>query len=288
MQINGKTKTCGLIGNPVEHTMSPLIHNTLADELEQNMVYVPFLVEQGSVESAVKGAYFLNVLGCNVTVPYKSEVLPYLVDIDELAQKIGAVNTLVRTEGGYKGYNTDMTGLLRAMKSDGVSINGENIIILGAGGVGRAVAFMCAINGAKKVYILNRTFKKAFDVAKEVNQQLHTDCVEAMALAEYKKLPKQKYLVIQSTSVGLTPHEEDVVIEDIEFYELVKTGYDLIYNPWETRFMKLVKSQGAPAYNGLKMLLYQGIEAFELWNDCKVSDESAYRIYDLLEKAVRK
>lgn len=286
IEINGHTRTCGLIGNPVEHTLSPLIHNYLADKMDKNMVYVPFMVEEGKLEDAVKGAFGLNILGCNVTVPYKNAVIPYLAEVDELAAKMGSVNTLVRTQTGYKGYNTDMTGLYRAMCSDGVSIEGEQVVVLGAGGVGRAVAFMCAAKGAEKVWLLNRTLDKAQTVAEEVNCAEKRQCVCALAIDEYGKLPDRKYLVIQSTSVGLYPHVNDAVIADDAFYQKVKAGYDLIYRPWETRFMKLVKAQGAPAYNGLKMLLYQGVEAFEMWNQCKIEDESAYKVYELLKTAV--
>lgn len=291
MEINGKTRTCGLIGNPVEHTKSPVIHNTLAQEMGINMTYVPFHVAEGALEAAVRGAFGLNILGVNVTVPYKKDVIPFLAETDSLAGKIGAVNTLVRTESGYKGYNTDITGLLRAMKSDGISIKGEEVIILGAGGVGRAVTFMCAANQAAKVYLLNRSEEKAQSVACEVNQALETDCVTAMPLSGYQELVKtgeRRYLVIQSTSVGLSPNDDDVVIDDETFYCCVKSGYDLIYSPWETKFMKLVTKNGGNAYNGLKMLLYQGIDAFELWNGCKVSEESADRVYKKLQESVRK
>ena len=285
-EIDGKTATCGLIGNPVEHTVSPTIHNTLASDLGINMVYVPCHVEKGQREAAVKGAYGLNIRGCNVTVPYKSDVIEYLSDIDDLAHKIGAVNTLVRTEGGYKGYNTDITGLLRAMKSDNVPIENEKIVILGAGGVGRAVAFMCAVNGAGKIYLLNRTADKAKQVADEVNHAVGKECVTAMAMSDYTQLSENGYIVIQSTSVGLFPNADDVVIDDNDFYKKIKAGYDLIYRPWETKFMKLVKENGGVAYNGLKMLLYQGIDAFELWNGCKVPDENALKIYELMKKSV--
>lgn len=289
IEINGKTRTCGLIGNPVEHTMSPAIHNTLSELMGINMAYVPFHVKDGQLETAVKGAYGLNILGMNVTVPYKNDVIAHLAEIDSLAEKIGAVNTLVRTEGGYKGYNTDMTGLLRAMKSDEVDIAGEEVIILGAGGVGRAVAFLCASNGADKVHLLNRSVGKAQDVAFEVNRALGTDCVEGMALSDYKKLLKgceNRYVVIQCTSVGLSPNVNDVVIDDGDFYHHVKFGYDLIYSPWETKFMRLVTANGGVAFNGLKMLLYQAIDAFELWNGCKVSDEDAHKIYQKLRENV--
>lgn len=287
-EINGHTRTCGLIGNPVEHTLSPLIHNYLSGELGRNMVYVPFHVEKGRLEDAVKGAYALNILGCNVTVPYKNEIIPYLSEVDEQAAKMGAVNTLVRTQEGYKGYNTDMTGLLHAMKSDGIAIAGEEVILIGAGGAGRAVAFLCASQGASKVWLMNRNLNKAQEVAEEVNRAEGRECVKAVSLAEYDKLPDNKYLVIQSTSVGLYPNVEDAVITDEAFYRKVKVGYDLIYTPWETRFMKLVRKQGAPAYNGLKMLLYQAIDAYELWNQCKIPDENTYKAYELLKEAVMK
>lgn len=282
MDINGRTRTCGLIGNPVEHTMSPVIHNTLAEELGVNLVYVPFLVEQ-KLEEAVKGAYALNLLGMNVTVPYKSEVLGSLADCDELAEKIGAVNTLVRVDGGYKGYNTDMTGLYRAMTSYGITIRNQKVILLGAGGAARAVAFLCAFYGADKIYILNRSVEKAEKIAEEVNVSMKRECLIPMALQEYSLLPEEKMLCIQATSVGLAPKEKEVVIEDKEFYQRIHTGYDLIYRPANTRFMQLVKAQGGRAYHGLKMLLYQGIEAFELWNRITVSEELAEKVYEKMK-----
>lgn len=282
MTINGKTRICGLIGNPVEHTMSPVIHNTLAKELGINMVYVPFLVEK-SLQDAIRGAHALNLLGLNVTVPYKSDVMESLVDCDELAKKIGAVNTLVRVDNGFKGYNTDMTGLYRAMTSYGISIEGEYVILLGAGGAARAVAFLCVYYGAKKVYILNRSVQKAESVAKEVNSVMNKECLVAMGLEEYDRLPEEKMLCIQATSVGLSPKEQDVVIENEDFYKRIHTGYDLIYRPTNTRFMQLVKEQGGQAFHGLKMLLYQGVEAFELWNGVKISPELADKVYEQMK-----
>ena len=284
MTIDGKTRTCGLIGNPVEHTLSPVIHNTLADRLGHNMVYVPFLVEEDRVEEAVKGAFALNLLGMNVTVPYKSEVIGSQKEIDSLAEKIGAVNTLVRTEGGYKGYNTDMEGLYRAMDSEGIRIRGEEIILLGAGGAARAVAYLCASKGAAKVYMLNRTKEKAQTVSREVNQAMGSEVIVPMMLEEYGSLPDRQFLAIQGTSVGLSRHVEDVVIADREFYQKIHTGFDLIYSPWETKFMHLVKEGGGKAYNGLKMLLYQGIIAYELWNDVSVSEEDAMIVYDRMKE----
>ena len=286
MIYDGHTRTCGLIGNPVEHTMSPLIQNYMAEKMHKNMVYVPFHVQQGDLEAAVKGAMALNLLGCNVTVPYKSDVLPYLADIDPLAKRIGAVNTLVRVEGGYKGYNTDMPGLYRAMVHDGVDITGRNIVILGAGGVARAVAVMLYDKGAKGVYLFNRTADKAQRIADEINEFAGRDFAKAFALKEYAQvLTEEKYIVIQATSVGMYPDAEAVVISEESFYDKVEVGYDLIFNPAVTRFMQLVSAHGGRAYNGAKMLVYQGVIAFELWNNLSVSREVAEGCIRQMEEA---
>lgn len=289
--INGRTRTCGLIGNPVGHTMSPAIHNTLARMLGQDLVYVPFHVKEG-LKEAVEGAYALNILGMNVTVPYKSEVMGYLAGTDELAKKIGAVNTLVRTEGGYIGYNTDMPGLYRAMEEDGLGLLGGKVLILGAGGVARAVALLAAEKGAAKICILNRTLKRAQDIIAELSEVLgetgsKMPGLSALPLSEYEKLEGEDWIGIQATSVGMFPGNEEVIIEDAGFYQKLKAGYDLIFNPYETKFMKLVKAAGKPAYNGLKMLLYQGITAYELWNGVTVSAEQAKEVFEVMKKEMK-
>ena len=284
--INGYTRTCGLIGNPVEHTLSPVIHNTLSMVLGKNLAYVPFHVETGRLEDAIKGAFALNLLGMNVTVPYKSDVIPYLTDIDPLAVNIGAVNTLVRTEKGYKGYNTDMPGLYRAMCEDGVKVRGEKVLILGAGGVARAVAMLLLDKGAKEAVILNRTVEKAQEVADEVNRLAGREFVKALPINAYDTLPEgERYLAIQATSVGMYPDCDAAVITDSAFYKKVHTGYDLIFNPPKTRFMELVEEQGGKACNGAKMLLYQGIIAFELWTDCEVEQWLADKVYERMQQA---
>lgn len=284
--IKGTTAICGLIGNPVEHTLSPLIHNSLSELTGTELAYVPFLVEGERVGEAVKGAYALGIKGLNVTVPHKSAVIPYLADIDPMAEKIGAVNTLVRVEGGYKGYNTDMPGLYLALQEEKIAIEEAEVVILGAGGVGRAVAMMCAVNGADRVYLLNRTYDRAEEVAAEVNASSGRGCVKPMRLSEYGKLAKKEYLVIQSTIVGLFPHTEDVVIADEKFYDYVGVGVDLIFNPAKTAFMKYAERAGARTMNGLSMLLYQGVLAYELWNDVKISREHAQIVYRRMKEAM--
>lgn len=286
-EINGYTRTCGLLGNPVEHTVSPAIHNTLADATGENLVYLPFHVPSGFVGDAVKGAYALNFLGLNVTVPYKSDVIPFLKEIDPLAKRIGAVNTLVRLEDGFKGYNTDMLGLYRAMCDDGVALEGEKVLILGAGGVARAVAVLLAEKRAEEVILLNRTVERAQMIADEVNTIVGEKFAYAMALDSYKKLPgKERYLAIQATSVGMYPVVDAAVIEEDDFYRRIHTGYDLIFNPSCTKFMKLVQRQGGRAYGGLKMLLYQGVISYELWTGHAVSAELAALAYERMKDAM--
>lgn len=315
MTIDAKTKVCGLVGYPVGHSVSPVIHNHLADIYGQNLVYVPLSVEPEKLQKAIEGADAFDFLGMNVTVPYKSEVIPYLKEMDSLAEKIGAVNTLVRTAGGYKGYNTDMPGLYRAMRADGVQIAGEDVILLGAGGVARAIAFLLLEKGARHIFIFNRSKERAIELTNEVNEAVRLyqeereknpasaqekekkeaafaksyakSYAKAYALDEYKKLDcDRQYIVLQATNVGMYPHTEHAVIEDEAFYKLVKIGYDVIFNPMETRFMQLVKQSGGVAYHGLKMLLYQGVIAYELWNDVQVSEEAAKEIYDKMKAAL--
>lgn len=281
--MNAKTKLCCLLGNPVEHSISPLIHNTLAERLNINIAYTAFKVQESDLSEAVKGAKALGILGMNITVPHKCNVIKFLDEVDELATRIGAVNTIVSTPNGYKGYNTDIIGLKRQLDEENIAINGKDIIIIGAGGASRAITYMCAKEGASKIWLLNRTLNNAKELADEVNSYFG-DVVFPMTLDEYSSIPKGKYPVIQTTSVGLSPNSNVAPIEEEAFYDLVEAGVDIIFNPSITKFMKLCEEHGARAYNGLKMLLYQGIAAFELWNNVTVSDELSGELFSLMEK----
>lgn len=281
--MDAKTKLCCLIGNPVEHSLSPLIHNTLAERMGINMAYTAFRVEEDKVPEAIAGAKALGILGMNVTVPHKCRVIPELAEIDPLAAKIGAVNTIVTTHNGYKGYNTDIIGLGRQLREEGIEIKDREVIILGAGGASKAITFLCASEGAGRIWLLNRSIDKAEKLAKEVNSHFE-NVVTPLFIEDYKAIPIGKYPVIQTTSVGLYPNVSCAPIEDDDFYDLVEAGVDIIFNPETTSFMKKCMKKGAPAHNGIKMLLYQGIAAFELWNDVKVPDELAAEILSMLKK----
>lgn len=284
--IKGTTRVCGLIGNPVGHSISPVIHNTLADIMGIDLVYTTFKVEDDQVEAAVKGAYALDILGMNVTVPHKQAVMGSLKEIDPLAEAIGAVNTLARVDGGYKGYNTDILGLARELEEENVCIKDNPVLIIGAGGAARAIAFLCASRGASSVTVINRTVEKAQNIAGAVNGYYGIDLVKAVSIDQALDLQGDGYVAIQTTSVGLYPDVDNVLIKDENFYRKVAAGVDIIYNPYTTRFMKILGEQGKPAYNGLKMLLYQGVAAFEIWNNCSVSKDMADRVYESMKEAM--
>ena len=298
--ITGTTGVLGLIGNPVRHTMSPLIHNTISEELGKDLKYLPFPVEE-DVTAAVKGAYHLGIQGLNVTVPHKTAVIEALTEIDDAAKMIGAVNTLVRTEGGYKGYNTDMPGLGRALKRRGISLKDQQVVILGAGGASRAACALALTEGAKDIYLLNRTKERAERLAAELTvtfrlmngevadnssdegELSETGRIIPLAASEYPMVPRNPSIFIQCTALGL--HEGDgLLIDDDNFYHMAEYGYDLVYNPAVTPFMRKMEGFMIPCDNGLTMLLYQGIIAYELWTGESVSDELADRVLNRLER----
>lgn len=273
----------GIFGNPIKHTMSPIIHNTISRQLSKDMRYIPFHITE-DLGGAVKTAYEDGIVGLNITVPYKQEVMEHLADVDEAAKAIGAVNTLVRVDGGYKGYNTDMEGLARSLMVEGVELTNSRVIMLGAGGAARAVAYMCLKYGADRVYIVNRTFDNAKKIADDMNQTFGCDKLIPLSVEDYYIIPNGRYIMIQCTSVGL--HEEDglPLILDESFYDKAQVGVDLIYNPARTPFLKLIEERGGKAINGLGMLLYQGVKAYELWNAVEVPEWLVKRVYHALER----
>lgn len=286
MKIDGKTKTYGLIGNPVEHSISPTIHNFLAEKMNQNMLYTTNHVDRGQLELAVKGAHALNIKGLNVTVPYKTDIMEHLYAVEEDAKIIGAVNTLEYTENGYHGKNTDYEGLYKALQSDEIDLEKEHVIILGAGGAARATLYMCMKYSKNPIYLVNRTIKKAKDLADEMNRFFDRSQVTALSLDNVQDIPNisQGYLAIQTTSVGLFPNVTDIVIDEESFYKKIRLGYDIIYNPEITAFMKRVEAVGGKSYNGLKMLLYQAILAFEAWCNVKVSKELCEEVLQTMKE----
>ena len=275
-EINGRTKVLGLIGDPVEHTESPSIHNLLAEKLGDNVVYVPFRVDGRHLEEAVEGAYALGMEGLNVTVPHKVEVMQYVTELDDAALDIGAVNTLARIRGGYRGYNTDFSGFIRELDKLDIQVNGKSVIVLGAGGAAKAVVHSLKKLRADHIYILNRSIGKAQKIF------AGTDNVTISGFDDWESIPKGKYTCIQCTSVGLSPDDDACVIDDEGFYDLIESAVDLIYKPKETAFMKTVVSHGGRAYNGLRMLVYQAVSSYEFFMRKEVPEEVAEELYNEL------
>lgn len=260
-----ENKLSGLIGHPLGHSVSPFIHEYLGKARGINVRYDKFDLEKDELEGALKKFASEGFAGLNVTLPYKSVIMDNLFAVSDAAQTIGAVNTIVGSPDGFIGYNTDYLGLKRELSYYNIDIKDKNVVILGAGGASKAVRYLCTILGAAKIYQFNRT--------------PGTD--GARALDEALKLTKdQKQIVFQTTSVGMFPNTESAPIMDDDFYQGIECGIDIIYNPLSTMFMKKVKAGGGRAYNGLRMLLYQAVEAFKLFYDIEeISDDTEENCY---------
>ena len=270
MDITGKTKICGLIGDPVAHTMSPAMHNAAFAELGLDYAYLPFHVRPANLAAAVAGLRALNAVGFNVTIPHKVAVIPLLDDLDPLARRIGAVNTVVNNDGVLKGYNTDASGFLRALIEAGFEPRDKNIVILGAGGAARAVAYILAERNAR-LTILNRRQELdwAENIASNIKHDLNTDVAVFELLPEH--LEKALYsadILVNATSVGMSPAADASPVPA----RLLKSGLvvtDVVYNPVETKLLREAKAAGAVTVAGIDMLIWQGALAFEKWTGQK-------------------
>ena len=284
--ISADTKVYGIIGNPVSHSLSPILQNTLAKEMNIDMSYSAFHVTE-NIKEAIKGAFTLDIKGFNVTIPYKKDMLDIVTDIDDRARKIGAINTLIKIENGYKGYNTDIIGLGMSLYNNNLSIKSKDIIILGAGGAAKAVLYLAIEEGAKSITIINRNISKADELKAEVGVK----DISVIALDDLKSninlLDKDNYFVFQTTNVGMYPDIGDCIIEDESFYEKCDSGIDLIYTPFETAFIKKMKSKGKVCINGLDMLILQGVASFDIWNNVKVDKDIIEKVKVLLTEKLR-
>ncbi len=287
--IKGTTKLCALLGNPTGHSLSPLIHNNLAYMTRTDMAYSTFEPEKEALGDAVKGAFALGIQGMNVTVPYKEEIIQYLSGIDPLARAIGAVNTLVRKEDGYYGYNTDILGFVRELSDNNISLAGSNAVILGAGGVARAIAFACVNEGAAKTYILNRSVDKAERIASDIRDYFKEKAdgrVFTGSLESGEETDCDNIILIHTTNVGMHPNVNDILLPESSLYKKAVFGFDVIYNPYETSFMKKLKENGKRAVNGLPMLLFQAEEAYKMWFDVNITRSMENNLKSKLKEAL--
>lgn len=286
--ISASTSVYGIVGNPIEHSLSPLLQNALAKEMNIDMSYVAFHVTD-NIKVAIDGAYLLGIKGLNVTIPFKKDMINIVTDIDERAKKIGAINTLKRVKSGYKGYNTDILGLNHSIKSNGMSIHGKNVIILGAGGAAKAALYLSIEEDAKSITIINRNIERANELKKEVCDTLKN--ISVVSLDELKQnsdiLEHNDYFVFQTTNVGMYPKIDECIIDDAGFYEKCDCGIDLIYTPFETVFIKNMLKANKKCINGLDMLILQGVASFEIWNDVKVEQSVVEKVKVLLTEKLK-
>jgi shikimate dehydrogenase len=264
--ISGKTQICALIGDPVAHTMSPAMHNAAFKKLGLDFLYIPFRVKPEELPPAVAGLRALNVRGFNVTIPHKVSVIPLLDSLDLLAEKIGAVNTVVNDGGALIGYNTDAEGFLRALLDKGIRPAGKNIVILGAGGASRAISFVLAGKGAR-LTVLNRRLELdwAEDIARLIRKELGKE-VKVGELNPRTLSPAlaKADILVNATSVGMSPASRSSPVP-ARFLKRRLIVFDIVYNPLETRLLKEAKAAGAKVIGGVDMLAWQGALAFEKW-----------------------
>ena len=268
--ISGKTNMVGLIGWPVSHSVSPPMHNAAFAELGLDWCYVPLPVPLEPAErigEAVRGLRALGLRGANVTVPHKQSVMSYLDYLSLAAQSIGAVNTIkVASDGHLLGDNTDAAGFVADLREHGLDPAGQNAIVLGSGGSARAVVYGLAAAQSRSIAIFNRTFDKAQLLATQM-QAVFPNCqIAAYHLPDdLVSMAERADLIVNSTSLGMTPHTDGLPwVAQVPFHA-DQTVYDLVYNPPQTRLLQKAVADGACAISGLGMLIWQGALAFEIW-----------------------
>ena len=284
IEIDGNTKIVGVFGDPVEHTLSPLMHNAAFRYLKLNYIYVPFRIKKISLGKALRGIAALNIHGLNLTIPHKVEAMKYLDEVDRETKLIGAVNTIKVENGKLKGYNTDGKGMFDSLRKDcGFNPEDKDILIIGAGGAARAVAIHLALCKARRIVIANRTRQKARRIVEDIIR--HTGCRAIDIPLEESALISEAgniHLLINATSIGMNPSDFRLVRE--KFFKSaskLQLVYDLIYNPAQTRLLKDAKKCHVNVFNGLSMLLYQGALSFEIWTGRKAP-------LDVMRKALQK
>jgi len=246
-------KVYGIIGYPVSHSLSPVMHNLAFRELGVKAVYGAFPVKPEDLSQAIRGVKALGISGLSVTIPHKVEVMKYLDEIDGKAKEIGAVNTIINREGSLFGTNTDWIGVLKAFEEVGGSPSGKRVVILGAGGASLAIIYAMIQACAKEIVVYNRTFEKA----KEVAERFSVLAYPWEALSE-----AYGDILINATSVGLKSFDSPVEKEVVSRFSVVM---DSVYLPLETKLLAMAKEENKITIDGLKMLLYQGVEQFKLW-----------------------
>jgi shikimate dehydrogenase len=255
-------KLYGVIGNPIEHSMSPLMHNDAFMDKGISAYYHPFKILPESLSTALKGMKALGISGFNVTIPYKTAVIPFLDRLHPLAEAIGAVNTVVLEEEQWVGYNSDGPGFVRSIKEEWKSEwQNEKALIIGAGGAAKGIYYSLASEGMPRIDICNRTRERAA----LMKASCPFSCVSNILDIEQAEKQLSEYsLVIQTTSIGMEPLVDE---SPLSLTQLNKDAFvaDIIYNPFETKLLREAREKGAAVQNGIGMFIYQGAIAFEKW-----------------------
>ncbi|EKN64391.1 shikimate 5-dehydrogenase [Neobacillus bataviensis LMG 21833] len=254
-------KLYAVLGDPIGHSMSPVMLNDLFSFYQIDAHYLPFQVKTEDLGDAVKGLRAIGVGGFNVTIPHKSTIIPFLDVVDELALSIGAVNTVVNDGGKLIGYNTDGPGFLRSLNPYVPSVSGQRILVIGAGGAARGIYFAMAKEKPLVIDIANRTLERAVNLIADCPYDISS---KALSLQEASEIIGEYDLIIQTTMIGMSPRMAD---QPLNLDNLAKQSIvcDIIYNPLETQLLQDAASKGARTQTGVDMFVYQGALAFEKW-----------------------
>ncbi|MBH0201709.1 MAG: shikimate dehydrogenase [Nitrospira sp.] len=267
MDINAHTQFCGVIGNPVGHSLSPAIHNAAFRKLGLNFVYLAWQVE--TIGDALKGLRALgNFRGASVTIPHKVAAMPFLDHVETTAQRIGAINTIVAEKGKLTGYNTDATGALRALREGGVELKGRRIVVLGSGGAARAIAVALAAEScAERLILLGIDDVERTTLAQDIRPQAALT-VEDFHLddATLRRVLPGAHVLIHCTPVGMSPKADATSVPASLLHDGLSV-MDIVYNPRETRLLQDAKRAGCKTIPGLEMFLNQAVAQFELWTN---------------------
>jgi shikimate dehydrogenase len=272
MVISGKTQVCAVIGDPIKHTLSPAMHNAAFDYLKLDFVFLAFHVPAAELENAMRGVRGLGVRGLNVTMPHKNAVIAYLDEVEETAKSLGSVNSILNQKGRLIGFSTDGVGALRALKENGVNLKGQKLVLFGAGGAAKAIAYALA-KEVGKLMILNRTAEKAKAQADWLSQEFQKKVIgDSLSPVVIQKSLENADILINATSTGMHPNVDQSLVNP----EWLKPNHcimDIVYNPLETKLAKDAKAAGAKVISGVEMLIYQGAASFEIWTGHKAPIE---------------
>jgi shikimate dehydrogenase len=264
MVISGKTRVCGVIGDPIEHSLSPAIHNAAFDHLKLDFIFLAFRVKAADLENAVRGMRGLGIHGLNVTMPHKSAVISFLDKVDPTVKFLGSANTILNKDGKLSGFNTDGVGALKALRENGTELSEKKVLLLGAGGAAKAIAFALA-KEVGELAVLNRAVEKSKKLAEALGRMFNKKVVGgALSSDAIAKNLRGSDVLINATSVGMHPEVNQSIVTP-QWLRSDLTVMDIVYNPVETKLAKDAKAAGAKVISGVEMLIYQGAASFEIW-----------------------